>query len=161
MRMSVAHAKHIGRTCEAMTWHPISLAGLQTMLSRDLAECSVKQRKFFTLGLTPLNGTLCSRAEGKRGQPCNRFPPDLIRPGFGGTGVTYQLVVHSAAKAAETRGQDGSCGAGVKYPLSVNPAARDSQTRVSKEWTLPQISFCNALSDEAVKQWNPLPPRNP
>jgi hypothetical protein len=30
-----------------MTWHPISLADLQAMLSRDLAECSVDQREFF------------------------------------------------------------------------------------------------------------------
>ena len=37
-----------------MTWHPISLADLQTMLCRDLAECSVNQQEFFRrAGIAP------------------------------------------------------------------------------------------------------------
>ena len=30
-----------------MTWHPISLTDLQSMLSHDLADCSEEQREFF------------------------------------------------------------------------------------------------------------------
>jgi|WetSurMetagenome_2_1015567.scaffolds.fasta_scaffold249842_4 hypothetical protein len=35
-----------------------------------------------------------------------RFPPDLIRPDFGGTGVKYQLVVDSAARDSQA-GEQG------------------------------------------------------